>query len=216
MPPVTSSAVSVSEMQSVPAALRFGAAYSLILPTRQDHDSLIRYLTGLDAELPHLFKGSANEVWLTMLTNASAQKVAVAAEDGAMLSWLDSWSNLILPLYYESPKAALAAEQRVDSILSALGEGAERFRNRSVSSLTLYERRLAGFVKSMLMEPQLLVLDSLFERLGRLEQLRITKWINLYRQRFPLRLVLYVGLAQLNDPSFLSGFTSFEVVETSQ
>ena len=202
-------------MRDEPAALPFGAAYSLIMPTRQDHDSLLRFLTGLDDEFPVIFKGTGHEGWLHGLMEAVSAQVAVAAEDGALLSWLDSWSNLILPLYYESPKAAGAAEHRVGAIFNALGEHAENFHSRPVGTLTLYERRLAGFVKSMLVEPQLLVLDSLFERLGRVEQLCIVNWIKLFRQRYPLRRVLYVGLAEVNEPRLLSGFTSIEFAETA-
>jgi ABC-type uncharacterized transport system YnjBCD ATPase subunit len=195
------------------ARIRLGASFSLIAPKRPDRDALIQYLSGLSDEIPPCWADTAVGSALHDLREASAAHVAVAAEDGALLQWLDSWNNIVLPLYYESPDAAAAAEQRAEAILLALGETSEIFRGRPVAALSLYEQRLAGFLKAMLVEPQLLVLDGLHERLGRAEQRQVTAWIELFSRRYPLRRMLYVGLAAIGEPQLLPGFAPLDALE---
>ena len=54
----------------------------------------------------------------------------------------------------------------------------------------------------MLVEPELLVLDRLFEELGRDERQGIAACIDLFGSRYPLRRVLYLGLSEVNLPEF--------------
>lgn len=210
------SASSVQPTRAERVAIPLGTSFSLVAAKRPDRDALLHYLTGLDDYLPSCWAESAIGATLRALREMSGARVAVAAEDGGMLQMLDGWKNIVLPLYYDSPAAAASAELRAELILQALGEGAAAFRGRPVAALSLYEQRLAGFVKAMLVEPQLLVLDGLHERLGSAEQRQVSAWIDLFRRRYPLRRVLYVGLTVLRDPDLLQGFAPLVVAEASR
>ncbi len=187
------------------SAIRLGARLKVIAPTRPDRDALLRYLTSLDANLSGCWTPPEIARPLEVLRDAVHASVAVVAEDGALLQWLDAWKNVTLPVYFEAQDGTWLTHRRARGILAALGSSLDTFKGRAVGQLSLFDARLAGFVKSMLVEPELLVLDCLFEGLGYEEQRRAAAFIDLFRNRYPLRRVLYLGLFE-PDPAMLAGF----------
>jgi ABC-type uncharacterized transport system YnjBCD ATPase subunit len=173
------------------------ARLRMTVPTRPARDAVLAFLTGLATDYNGPLAGT-----LASLKDSSKNNVAIAFEDGGLLQSLDAWGNTLLPVAYHAAGEARTAERRARGILAALGRKPEEFVGRSAGSLTLYERRLAGFVKAMLVEPELLVLDRLFEELGREECLGIAACIDLFGARYPLRRILYVGFAEVNLPEF--------------
>lgn len=174
-----------------------GAWLRMTVPTRPARDAVLAFLTGLDTDYDGPLAGR-----LASLKDSSKNDVAIAFEDGGLLQSLDAWGNTLLPVAYHAAEEAPAAERRARGILAALGRKPEEFVGRAAGSLTLYERRLAGFVRAMLVEPQLLVLDRLFEELGREERQGIAACIDLFGLRYPLRRMLYVGFSEVNLPEF--------------
>jgi len=198
-----------------PAPAPPGARLKLTAPTRPDRDSLLRFLTGVDAELSGGWTGSALAQALSRLRRAAHGRVAVACEDGALLQWLDAWENTLLPVYFDPRGEDEVARWRARGVIAALAGAPDAFDGRSVGELTLFETRLAGFVKAMLVEPELLVLDCLFERLGYDEQRRARGFIELFERRYPMRSMLYVGLTDA-DPGFLPGFVPLDAIEENR
>lgn len=174
-----------------------GLRARLTLPTRPARDAVLAFLTGLE---PGYNGPSAHAV--AELRDSSNSNVAIAFEDGGLLQSLDAWGNTLLPVAYHAAGEAPAAARRARGILAALGRSPEEFVGRPGSALSLYERRLAGFVRAMLVEPELLVLDRLFEDLGREERQGIAACIDLFGARYPLRRMLYVGFSEVNLPEF--------------
>jgi ABC-type multidrug transport system ATPase subunit len=177
--------------------MMMGSRFRLTVPTRPARDAVLAYLTGLQPA----YEGPAIGA-LAELLRVSSGNVAVAFEDGGLLQSLDAWSNTLLPVSYHAPEEAASAERRARGILAALGRTPEDFIGRPGSSLSLYERRLLGFVRAMLVEPELLVLDRLFEELGREERQGISACVDLFGLRYPLRRMLYLGLSDVNLPDF--------------
>ena len=173
------------------------ARLRLTVPTRPAREAVLAFLTGLEASYDGPFAGA-----LTQLRDSSKNKVAIAFEDGGLLQSLDAWSNTLLPVAYHQSGETHAAERRAQGILASVGRRPEDFKGRPGSSLTLYERRLAGFIRAKLVEPELLVLDRLFEELGSEERRGIAACIDLFGLRYPLRRMLYVGFADVNLPDF--------------
>ena len=172
------------------AVVPLGARYRLLAPARPYRDAVLRYLAGLDAEPPQ--DGAAPK--LRELRQAAGGRVAIAFEDGGLLQWLDPWQNAILPADFHALEKLRPARRRARGIFAALGHDPDVLAGRPVGGLSLLESRLVGFVKAMLMEADLLVLDGLHERLGPEEQQQVSGWIRLFRHRYPLRCLLYVGL----------------------
>jgi ABC-type multidrug transport system ATPase subunit len=174
-----------------------GRHLRLTVPTRPARDALLAYLTGLEAG----YAGPGLAA-LAELRDASRRSVAIAFEDGGLLQSLDAWQNALLPVSYHAAGEVEVAVRRAHAILAALGRRPDEFVGRAGSSLSLYERRLAGFVRAMLVEPELLVLDRLFEELGREERRGIAACLDLFAARYPLRRMLYVGFSEVNLPEF--------------
>jgi len=174
-----------------------GTRLRLTVPTRPARDAVLAFLTGLEASYDGPFAGA-----LTELRDAAESNVAIAFEDGGLLQSLDAWRNTLLPVAYLAAEETQTAERRARGILAALGRKPEEFIGRPGSALSLYERRLTGFIRAMLVEPELLVLDRLFEELGREERQGIAACIDLFGMRYPLRRMLYVGFSDVNLPEF--------------
>ncbi len=166
-----------------------GSRLRLVAPTRPARDTLYTYLTGLDEEPAGYWAQPRFAAPLGELRAASGGQVAIAFGRGGLLQALDAWQNTLLPVAFED------------------------FAGRFDGQLSLYERRLVGFAKAMLIEPQLLVLDRLFEDLGHEEQKGVAGFIELFRRRYPLRRMLYVGLTE-TVPGFLSEFEPLATMET--
>lgn len=181
-----------------------GQRLRLIAPTRPARDALFGFLAGLEP-LGGYWERADYPAALGELSARSRGDVAIAFEDGGLLQSLDAWDNLLLPVSYHAAGEAASAARRAHGILAAVGRKPEEFAGRFDRALTLYERRLVGFVKAMLVEPQLLVLDRLFEDLGYEEQQGIAALIELFGRRYPLRRMLYVGLTE-STPGLLQAF----------
>lgn len=123
--------------------------------------------------------------------------------DGGLMSHLSVWKNLILPLEYRARDVGHAAEDA--SLLFMLcGEDRAdlpRLMDSYPDALSPYERRLAGFVRALLLEPEVLVLDDVFDGLAAAEKEKALRWMQVFRLRFPFRVLLYRGRedAALND-----------------
>ena len=176
----------------------------VVAPTRPARDALFAFLAGLEP-LRGYWERADYPSALARLSAASDGEVAIAFEDGGLLQSLDAWSNLLLPVAYHAAGEVDAAARRAAGILAAIGRKPEEFAGRSDRSLSLYERRVLGFVRAMLVEPQLLVIDRLFEDLGYEEQQGIAALIELFGRRYPLRRMLYVALTE-TMPAQLAGF----------
>lgn len=123
--------------------------------------------------------------------------------DGGLMSHLSVWKNLILPLEYRARDVGHAAEDA--SLLFVLcGEDRAdlpRLMDSYPDALSLYERRLVGFVRALLLEPEVLVLDDVFDGLAAAEKEKASRWMQVFRLCFPFRVLLYHGQedAALND-----------------
>ncbi|OGS91952.1 MAG: hypothetical protein A2Z95_03500 [Gallionellales bacterium GWA2_60_18] len=120
------------------------------------------------------------------------------------MSHLSVWKNLILPLECRARDISHAAADA--SLLFVLcGEdraSLPRLMDSYPDTLSLYEKRLVGFVRAMLLEPEVLMLDGVFDGLSFAEKEKASHWMQVFRLRFPFRILLYRGSgdAVLNDP----------------
>ena len=181
-----------------------GARYRVLVPTRPRRDAMLRFLAGL--------AGEADDPRLLLLREAAQRRVAIAFEDGGLLQWLDAWHNAVLPANYHAAENVRQARRRARGIFAALGQDPDAIAGKPVDELSLLQARLVGFVKAMLLEPGLLVLDGLFERLGSDEQRQVAAWIEYCRNRYPMRRMLYVGLTEVS-PALLAGFEELDAME---
>jgi len=192
-----------------------GTCFKLAAPTRPARDALLAWLMGLEDTLSGIWAEARYAGVLAELRAAAGGHVAIAFEDGGLLRSLDAWQNAMLPVAFHDAQELEAAGWRARGILAAAGHRPKEFAGRADATLSLYERRLLGFVKAMLVEPQLLVVDRLFEDLGFEESRAVAGWLRLFRSRYPLRRILYVGLTEA-APELLAGFAPLISMEKVQ
>ncbi len=96
------------------------------------------------------------------------QRVGVARDDGGLISNLNIWENITLPALYYRKKRPEDLEDAATAILSGIGmAGPEmtEYMCRKPGQLSAHEKGLAGLVRAMLMEPELIIYDGLFEEM---------------------------------------------------
>lgn len=124
--------------------------------------------------------------------------------DGGLMSHLTVWQNLGLPLEYHAQDFRHIAEDA--ALLFALcGEEKEKLPRLMESypdTLPNYEKRLVGFVRALLLEPDVLVLDDVFDGLSDREKEKALQWEKVFRLRFPFRVLLYCDESKLHDSAW--------------
>jgi phospholipid/cholesterol/gamma-HCH transport system ATP-binding protein len=89
--------------------------------------------------------------------------VAWVAGNGGLISNLKVWENVTLPLWHFFRHDVVAAEQRVVHWLGALGMAQEAFAEFMAappSGLEPWQRKLAGLLRALVQQPQVLVVDA--------------------------------------------------------
>jgi phospholipid/cholesterol/gamma-HCH transport system ATP-binding protein len=82
---------------------------------------------------------------------------------GGMISNLKTWENVTLPLWYHGKRQVLTTEETVSRWLKELGlqqNDWERFMASPAARLRPVERKLAGLLRGLVQDPDLLVIDA--------------------------------------------------------
>jgi len=120
---------------------------------------------------------------------------AVVSSDGGLIANLTLRENLCLPLVYESADACPDAAGAGGELARATGFDADAFvaaLDRQPHAVPLVMRRFAGFVRSMLLEPEMLVLVSPFDALGPQDRARVARFERVFHLYHPFRTVVFV------------------------
>lgn len=104
---------------------------------------------------------------------------------GGLMSSLNAWENISLPLAYHAPHKLAGALAEVHALLGRIGGVDERFLAKLPEDMTLYERRLAAFVRAVLERPRLLVVEDLADGLGPTKRARVARFAPVYEAHCP-------------------------------
>lgn len=88
-------------------------------------------------------------------------QVAFLPANGGLISNLNGWENIALPLGYHAPKRLPGLAPEVYAVLEQFGADARSLLARLPEEMTLYERKLAGYVRMRLGRPKLVLADDL-------------------------------------------------------
>ncbi|MDO8991360.1 MAG: hypothetical protein Q7U91_17175 [Sideroxyarcus sp.] len=139
-----------------------------------------------------------------LLKNLGEQPgVVIVPHNGGLVSNLRVWENIILPVQYHGIEVAGKLEDNVVQLLVQCGLEDEIAVSglllKLPDQLTLYEKRLVGFVRAMLMSPELIIYDSMNEGLSRKELARVVKFDKVFRLYFPFRTSALVSFEEYHD-----------------
>lgn len=139
-----------------------------------------------------------------LLENLGSQPgVVIIPHNGGLISNLRVWENVILPVQYHGIEVAGKLEDNVAQLLAHCGVGDEdaatELLSRLPDQLSLFEKRLVGFLRAMLMAPELIIFDSLNEGLSRKELARAAVFDRVFRLYFPFRTSVLVSFEEYRD-----------------
>jgi ABC-type transporter Mla maintaining outer membrane lipid asymmetry ATPase subunit MlaF len=125
---------------------------------RRQHKS-----AGKDSQRERRYKNETLPVVWQSLQTGRAGRVAWVAGNGGLISNLKVWENVTLPLWQFFRHDVTEAEQRVVRWLGVLGLAQDAFAEFMAappSSLELWQCKLAGLLRALVQQPQVLVVDA--------------------------------------------------------
>lgn len=112
-------------------------------------------------------------------------RVGFVPANGGLMSNLNAWENITLPLAYHAPGKLAAAIGEVRALLEELGGVNDDLLGKLPEDMTLYERRLCAYVRALLESPELLLAENLFAGLGPTKRRRAARFAEVYQARCP-------------------------------
>ena len=128
-------------------------------------------------------------------------KGCVVERDGGLISNLSVRENIALPSEFHGVGDAERRESRLKELTGRLGEDGAALRtleHGQPALLSVSQKRLAGFLRAMLMEPEFMVFDSLLEGISRADALKLREFERIFHLYFPFRHVMFVNFS--DDP----------------
>jgi phospholipid/cholesterol/gamma-HCH transport system ATP-binding protein len=164
--------------ESTQALLQTGQSYSLIVRSESQRAALLKNL-------------------------GEQAGVVIVPHNGGLISNLRVWENIILPVQYHDIHLPGRIEDNVRNLLGQCGLLDETIVSALMlklpDQLSLYEKRLVGFVRAMLMGPELIIYDGLNEGLSRKELLMVNRFETVFRMHFPFRTSVQVSFEEDGD-----------------
>ena len=119
---------------------------------------------------------------------------AIISPDGGLLNNIRIDENLLLPVSYHGLLTE-STGQHIAELFGACGldeAEAHELLTRLPSQLSSYQKRLAGFVRSVLLNPRVMVYDSILEGVFKAEIEQVRRFDDFYRRYSPAHTAIYL------------------------
>lgn len=110
-------------------------------------------------------------------------KVGFVPADGGLISSLNGWENITLPVAYHSPQRIPRLFDEVRALLEDLGGVDDSLLHKLPEDMTLYEKRLTAYVRALLEKPALLLVETAAAGLGPTKRRRTARFAEAYHAR---------------------------------
>lgn len=128
---------------------------------------------------------------------------AIVSNYGGLISNLRVWENIALPAQYHDIEVGGKLEDTVVNLFDKCGLRDEKTLTALLlklpDQLSLYEKRLVGFVRAMLMTPEIMVYDSLHEGLSPREMQKTARFNRVFRLYYPFRTSVLLSFDEYRD-----------------
>jgi len=135
-----------------------------------------------------------------LLDSLRAQvKTSVVETGGGLISNLPLGENIALAAEFHNIGSDADRSSRIEELLPQFGEDAGALASlwhARPAELSLFQKRLAGFMRAMLIEPQLVVFDCVFDGISRAHAARVREFKRVFHLYFPFRHVMFVNFAE--------------------
>jgi ABC-type lipoprotein export system ATPase subunit len=112
-------------------------------------------------------------------------RVAFLPADGGLLSHLNAWENIVLPLGFHHPRRLRGAAEQVKDLLKGLGADPDSLLAELPEGMSAYEKKLVGYVRILLEDPELVLVEDLRGGLVAAERARAAGFLPTYQARCP-------------------------------
>jgi len=126
-------------------------------------------------------------------------QIAFLPADGGLISHLNGWENIALPLGFHAPGRLRGLAPEVYAMLEQFGADARSLLGRLPEEMTPYEKKLAGYVRMRLGRPRLVLAEDPGAGLGAGERGRAAAFAAAYLADCPEG--TFVQLADAPDES---------------
>jgi ABC-type transporter Mla maintaining outer membrane lipid asymmetry ATPase subunit MlaF len=126
-------------------------------------------------------------------------QIAFLPADGGLISHLNGWENIALPLGFHTPGRLRGLAPEVYAMLEQFGADARSLLGRLPEEMTPYEKKLAGYVRMRLGRPRLVLAEDPGTGLGAGERGRAAAFAAAYLADCPEG--TFVQLADAPDES---------------
>ena len=112
-------------------------------------------------------------------------RVAFLAAAGGLLSSLNGWENIILPLGCHHPERLQGIAVEVYALVTELGGAPETLLGKLPEEMTRLEMKITGFVRILLEAPDLVLVENFAPGLDSAERMRIPYFAAAYHAKHP-------------------------------
>jgi phospholipid/cholesterol/gamma-HCH transport system ATP-binding protein len=116
---------------------------------------------------------------------ALRDRIAFLPADGGLLSSLNAWENIVLPIGFHSPRRLRDVEAEVSGMLASLGADPRELLGKLPERMSLYEKKLTGYVRITLEKPDLMLVEDPQGGLESAERAAAAKFPAAYLQTCP-------------------------------
>ena len=174
-------------------AISGGRACVVLTETEFEKNLLLRIFTGLtrlDSGKIFIFGKEVSSFSYTEL-NAARKRMGIVLNNGGLISNLKVWENIMLPLSYHS-SSHHDMDEKMISILGKIGYDDDIA--VLPGPLPVYKKRLAGFARAMLMEPDLIIYDSVLDGLSSDIRSKVLETITAFQREKEGRASLFLDM----------------------
>lgn len=163
--------ITTEDFNALSFRIKGGSVYKVITNSDYENRKLLNVILGLQRpEHGRVFLFDKEMYILSSKElNRLFSRVGTVLKDGGLISNLKVWENIVLPVWYHSGNKPEDVEEKVVQRLKEAGMDVahlEELMGELPGPLPVHEKRLLGFVRAALMEPDLMIYDSVFEGLN--------------------------------------------------
>jgi ABC-type lipoprotein export system ATPase subunit len=112
-------------------------------------------------------------------------RVGYLAANGGLISNLNGWENIVLPLGYRGSAKLPGVTARVHELIETLGVEPRPLLAKLPEQMRLYEKKVAGYVRILLESPELVLAENLAGGLEPDERKQTVEFVRAYRDARP-------------------------------
>ena len=116
---------------------------------------------------------------------ALQDRIGFLPADGGLISNLNAWENIVLPIGFHHPERMRAVAAQVNEVLRDLGADPHVLLDKLPEKMSLYEKKLTAYVRIMLERPDLIVAEEPQSGLDARERAAVERFPAIYLKSCP-------------------------------